>query len=581
MGMMKSNSNSVMDQELFREYHHTRGMSISGGKTPERKYRFLQNMYVDYEGGGDSVESIPGFRRIYTSEGKIHSVAIQEINKESFIIFHRDNGVYRLKHHSDKAEKIGEALDCESRAFVFKDLCLISDGSSVYMVKGEGDLALLCSQDFITGCSTATVFDGRLFFSGNKDFEGKIFYSSRLDGDSIAFSKDNCISAGGEILSLLNHNDRLWVFRSGGDGFAPITCHNKEDGYPSAVAIGGVYPTGQAISRGRDILFLATDGLWSIKTTFTNEGVSLSRLSSDIEPMLLREDLSSASLCSWCGYAVIGCGEHFYLCDNREVNSECDWYFLSGIGDYVNDRRVYRYSAMGNDEYAAHRQTDGIVKGETLSLINENGQTVFFTEENGRKYSVYPTEERCGGELIAPKQIISDGRLLCFASECTILLFNNDMRGVPPREILCKKDFDEKEYKRLNGHRIHPCFYSFCGHAPSYILATAYDCCGLPATEKTSIGESLCLKLKVPEKADLNISVRTNKGKVSEQTMTATQGKSKSYIFDESSYFLSIAERSHGWVEKQIIIEGCAFSSPFGLYSLSFKYLPKEKIKKG
>jgi hypothetical protein len=221
------------------------------------------------------------------------------------------------------------------------------------------------------------------------------------------------------------------------------------------------------------------------------------------------------------------------------------------------------------------------VESEVISLRLEGGKNIFYAEEDGKKYSVYPTEERFGGNLMPAEILISDGELLCFASCGEIFLFNNDMRGVAPEEIKSEKNFDEKEYERLYGNKIHPGFYSFMGHAPSYVIATAYDSCGLLATENSSSGESLCLKLKIPKKTSLTVSVITNKGIATKQTLTAVPCCEKNEGYEKGIGIIGLTERAHGWLEKQIIIEGNEFSSPFGLCALAFKYQLKEKLKKG
>ena len=197
---------------------------------------------------------------------------------------------------------------------------------------------------------------------------------------------------------------------------------------------------------------------------------------------------------------------------------------------------------------------------------DEKGKLIYYVEIGGKKYSVYPTSERCGGDFSPAETVVSDGKLLCFSTREGIFLFNNDMRGA---------DVGDGE------GMLHPHFYSFDGHAPSYIIATAYDSVGLPVTEKTSVGESLYLKLKGPGKRSLTVTVMTDRGPASKQSLSALPHSCREYGGKERASIIGIQERAHRWIEKQIIIEGGEFASPFGICSMAFKYQPKENLKKG
>ena len=75
-------------------------------------------------------------------------------------------------------------------------------------------------------------------------------------------------------------------------------------------------------------------------------------------------------------------------------------------------------------------------EGEVISRITESGEMQFFVEEGGIKYSVYPTEEYRGGEYFAAESLASDGRLLYFGTSTgDLCIFNNDMRGQPPKRL--------------------------------------------------------------------------------------------------------------------------------------------------
>ena len=575
---MKEGNNTINQKELFREYSSPRGMSLTGNACPEKRFSYLKNMYVDYEGGGDSIESIPGYRRIYSSKKDVGLLGVHRARGKSWLVFREDHTLCRLEYPSGRMEKIAD-LYGEASAFVLGEICLVTDERGLYSIDSEGDVRTLCEEEYIVGCRTAALFDGRLFLSGNERHRGKIFYSTRLDESELHFSKDSFIKARGEVSSLLTHRGTLFVFSSdGGEGV--ISSHKADGGYPVCLNLGGAIPTGEVLSLNDEILFLTGEGLFAIESPIKEEARLVCR-SREIEPMLLREDIPSAKLGFWRGYAVIGCGKSIYLGDTRSADRNYDWYFITDVGAYCGDKRVYRYSPSADEGCLAHKLTHGIAEGEIISRMLETGSTIYYTEENGKKYSVYPTDERMGGSLIPAENLLSDGELLCFSADGSILIFNNDMRGVAGDEIVNLPWYDPEEYEKLYGNKIRPELYSFDGHAPHYVISTAYDCCGLPINEKTSIGESLFLKIKSPVKAALTVVVNTDKGKTTRQTVTALPHFSDGYGYKNQTCIVRATERAHGWLEKQIILEGNEFCSPFGLCSIAFKYQPKEKTKKG
>lgn len=551
---MKDKLKVTESQELFKEYHAPKGMRLSGNPSPEESFGYLQNMYIDREGGGDSIESIPGFRKFHSAKEDIHSIALQSTGEESYFLIHEGGGLYRLPYPAGEAEKIADVQNSESSITVIGDKAVITDGERLYLLK-DGRLLLNVEEEFAAGCSCFAIFDGRLFLSGNKNQRGKIFYSSRLDDGEICLSQDNSISVGGEVVSLLSHDGRLWVFRSADEGGGAISCHNSEEGYPLCLSLSGVRPTGQVCSASGEILFLARDGLWSVDTSDCHTATRLIRLSSDVEPMLSKENIASARLTLWRDYAAIGCGEHIYLLDRRGKD-EHGWYFLTQIGSHRGDRRVYRYSPEADEGYLAHKHTHGKAESDTISLICSDGSTVYYTEENGRKYSVYPTSEREGGDFSPAENLFSDGKLLCFSTPDGLFVFNTDMSEAAPEK------------------------YSFDGHAAEYVIATVSDDCGLPMTEKTSVGESLSLKITAEKRTSLTVSVMADGTLASKQRVVIPEAPQEKQ-WNGGARRTSLAERAHGWIEKQIVIEGREFCSPFGLSSLAFKFQPKEKLKKG
>ena len=297
--------------------------------------------------------------------------------------------------------------------------------------------------------------------------------------------------------------------------------------------------------------------------------------------MLLRENLKDAGLLLWKNYIMIGCGRHIYLGDRFSTKGNIDWYFLNGIGSHSGERRVFRYSKACENGYNTHKATNEKARGEVISLKTEDGRIIYYSQEQDKKYLVYPTEEREGGILLPAEKFISDKELLIFSAGSGIYIFNSDMRGVAPREIRDKADFDKEEYKRLYGHLIHKSFYSFDHHTPKYIIATCYDDCGFPYEKKSAIGQSLMLRLSVSEKTNIRVKINTESEKDILQNIKASIEERTVDVYQNSAIPLPVAEKAHRFNSKQIIIEAEDYCSPIAFHSLAFRYLIEEKIKKG
>lgn len=591
---MKKENQSTAQAELCREYGSLRGMSLSGEPCPLRRFAYTQNMYVDRESGGDAVESIPGFREFHKFNDAIHSLGVQMVENHRFLLVHSGEGLYRLDlENADESlepTKIADLQNCESHLFTFGSLALITDGSRLLSIDKEGEATTISEEDYLTGCSLCALYDGRIFMSGNPDYPERIFFSSKPCEDTPCFYQTNLLrvnKSGASVISLLSYGGMLWVFKSYDDGDGSVILYKTNDeGYCLCRTYSDFKPTGQLCSADGKIIFLTEEGLFAIENPLCDERAFVKRLSRDIEPELLREDLRNASLTFWRGYIAIGCGENIYLCDT-ESEDGYDWYLITGVGGYENDRRVYRYSAYAEEGYFLHPRTNQVTESEALSIITEDKRRIYYTIEDKKKYAVYPTEQFDGGDFLPARRLISDGRLLLFYSDDgRIFIFNTDKRGIIPQSIMDSTDFDEKEYKRLYGDRIHPMFYSFDRHAPKYMLVTHSDGCGISDLVKSSDGSSLTLRLKVMNSKPPSIEIFTDGRRHLNQDLTksATQ---PTEISSEERKFLRRAEKycviehAPSWQEKQICLYTEEFSSPFGLLSISFRYQPKDKIKKG
>ncbi len=468
---------------------------------------------------------------------------------------------------------------------------------------GSGKEKLL-GRDVLSGCRVCEEFDGRIFLSGNPALPGTVFYSTPSEGRELYFGALSYFNDGlgvSEVRALLAVGGSLAVFKSENDGGGSIFYHTPKDGessllpkiYPVSYAHSGIGAVAGAVSFLDDPVFISRGGLYALDKEKINLERSVVCRSHNINAELLSEDLSRAVLTEWCGYLVLGISGHIYLADSRAIfrhNTgalEYEWFYLEDIGSYENSTRVYRYESIGGEEYRAHKNAGEVAPGVPYSAVTEDGGTVYFVIEDGIKYTVYPTEELRGGDFSPASVFLGIGDLLFFGTgDGSVMLFNNDKRGVPPDYIRDMADFDPEEYEASVGRDIHPSFYSFAGHAPTYAISTPRDSCRIPHLTKSTVKHSLVLKCRAPASGRLCCEVGTERSGYSEiarhpgSEFSFAEWNFESVSLDTGEYYtLPLAEREKNWIEKQITVYSSEFASPIGIFSITYRYTVRGRIK--
>ena len=166
------------------------------------------------------------------------------------------------------------------------------------------------------------------------------------------------------------------------------------------------------------------------------------------------------------------------------------------------------------------------------------------------------------------------------------MLFNSDMRGVAPRSVSYASDFSQSDYDKVMGKRIHPSFYSFDSHAARYAVSTRLDCCDAPQYMKDTVPGSLVVKLCAMGGTSIKCEVGNDAqgykcfGGVSLSSIDFSICDLSRASFSTAPYaHVMPKDRSFGWFEKRISIFTDEFCSPFGVYSISYRYKIKGRIK--
>ncbi len=505
------------------------------------------------------------------------------------------------------AEDAGELDGKEAVIYGLQDPSRFSKNSFGSNILSENESGI-SGIDAILGCTVCECFDGRIFLSGNKQLPNTVFYSSRDEtgrNNPLYFGILNYFNDGTgsfAVESMLAAGDSLAVFKSGDDGGGSIYYHTPmETGadilpkiYPVSFIHSGISAVGDSISFFDDPIFISALGVSALDKKRINLERSVAVRSHNVNAHLLSEDLSKISLTEWCGYLVVMAKGNIYLADSRQTfthksgGTEYEWYYLTGIGTYLGEKKVFRYSPTASDGYTAHRNADGIIPGDVYMDVLESGKTVYYTKENGLKYEAYTLGEAEGGEFSPSSCVCGAGcGLLLFGTECgDVCVFNNDKRGEPPPWIKESADYNGEEYKQIFGRRIHPYYYTFASHAPRYALKTPKDNGGFPNLTKSTVKNSLAIKAKNFGCGGFIFEVYNDKSGYREVArlpsssidFSETDFSSLSF-FNADTLIIPLREKEKGWTEKEISIYSDAFSSPFGIYSITYRFSIKGRIK--
>lgn len=569
---------------------------------------------VNYAGSKDNFDNISGvdalseLQIVYNSEQrraamllpvKTDALSIESVSEngteKEFTLIEKDGKITGVLLISDTAWDVG----CDA---------VISGVATPYLATfGTGGSNEANGKEAVLGCRVAEVFDSRVFLAGNPSLPNTVFYSA-LDKSGeqnpLYFGALNYFNdgvGGYAVTDMLAVRDSLAVFKAGDDGSGSIFYHTPmttgEDYipkvYPAEYVHSGIKVKGGAISFFDDPLFVSENGIYALTQKAINYERSVACRSHNVNYDLLKEDLSSATLTEWMGYLAVGVRGRIYLADSRATfthrtgDTEYEWFIVKDVGSWQNSTRVYRYDSYSYDKYKSHPTPGEICTSLVYSVESDAGQ-IYYTEEGGSFYTVYPTEEFRGGDFSPAVTYLGCDKHLFFGTESGVLLtFNNDKRGIAPDFLSQMSDFDPEEYAASMGRSIHPYFYSFDNHAPRYAIKTAYDNCDIPHLTKSTVKHSLVIKCKSYSASEIICEVGTEKTGYSEVTNFPGSDLSFAELNFESlsittgeHHTLPVAEKEKGWVEKQITIYSDRFASPIGIWSLTYRYTVKGKIRK-
>ena len=244
--------------------------------------------------------------------------------------------------------------------------------------------------DRIKKCTLLTVFDDRIFFSGNRDYPNYIFHSEFNGISGVAdprYISDTDYYLEGidssSVKAMVAGNNALWVFKEPSQANTSIFYHIPNDiynenmgetqrGYPSthsSIATGCI---GGAINFMDDIVFFSPRGMEGMASADVTTEQLLAHRSDLVDSRLLNEkNYQNMILEEWEGYLLVIIDNHIYLADsNNELRYE--WYYweldMNVTCTSVKDGVLY---LCGDNKIYTLTKEDGEIESYWTTLDDE------------------------------------------------------------------------------------------------------------------------------------------------------------------------------------------------------------------
>lgn len=207
-------------------------------------------------------------------------------------------------------------------------------------------------QECINHCTKAVEYDGRIFFYGNPKFPNIVWYTQRdLQGVNRAeyvgelnYWQDG--AAGAQNVSALATGSVLMMFSRTTDGSGGVFMHTGETSdsnltpriYPSVYGNTERAPYAACCSFFDDPIYLTSRGVDAIARQQINTERAVEHRSSNVDALLVGEDLEHAKMCEFDGYALVVCPSgRVFMADSRQMfrhaegHVQYEWYLIDGF----------------------------------------------------------------------------------------------------------------------------------------------------------------------------------------------------------------------------------------------------------
>lgn len=222
----------------------------------------------------------------------------------------------------------------------------------------------------ITDCTIVTIYDNRVFLSGNPNYPNHIFYAARNSTgyvDPSYFGVLNYMQDGvgiAPITGMITVADTLMVLKDDtqqdgssyfhtatqtGDAIQPVI-------YPSQQGLSGIGCLGACINFLDDPIFISRLGVEAVGQLSVRYERANEHRSSLIDAKIANMDLSSAVVAEWNGYLLVLVDGCIFMADSRQRYTheigvmQYEWYYIENVGVYKGQYPEYKYATQIADE---------------------------------------------------------------------------------------------------------------------------------------------------------------------------------------------------------------------------------------
>ena len=462
----------------------------------------------------------------------------------------------------------------------------------------------------ITGCTIATLYDNRVFLSGNPQYPNFVFFNGINPetgySDPSYFGVLNWFCEGvnnSPIVAMMPIADTLMILRRDTTQDGSVSFRTPFDTgndvtprqYSGVQGLPGVGCLGACCNFLDDPIFISKYGVEAMGQLSTRLERAIEHRSSLIDGLLLNLDLSKASIAEYEGYLVLLIEGKIFLADSRQRYThesgvmQYEWFYLDDIGIYEGQYEGYKYARFPED-YAENSINASFLVGEvvlkTVNIIEappeligtdvvapevyqKDGCNVFCKGVSGEYYYAEPTGSKVGGTFDPAVIIKTIGDDLYFGT-----------RG----GRIAKFNFDKRDPN--DDYKIPNEYYSFNGRTIRCCIATKLDNCGVPHLNKSTVKKSMVVKMRTFPKSAFKIRVRTNRQKIRDvERLYGGRFDPGDLDFFDLTYetgeknVFRVREREKKWLEKQLYIVSDEYCRPFALHYVAYDYVITGRYK--
>ena len=501
--------------EYTRIYENMKGVNFSEqGADSARRFAHLENLYIDYEGGG-ALESVPGFRVIANLGGRINGIFSQNHGGEEFLIVHAAESVFRF--NIKDRDSLGQPspiftgmADRKSTAVSFGDLLYILDGENIVAVNQRGEV-LRCGDAGAEPYIPTTHTDGKALEPRN------LLTPHFIQKLRLKRADEHAFGTKGIRYAITDYDGKICAVDSATDEVC------GEVYIPSFATVGGVR---YKVTRIFDSAFAGNTRITALITGANLEVIGNAAFSgcTSLKRVILSRTLRTVGSecfkgCTALSYLHVGesiqkfGSSSFDLCTSLKSVD-----YAKGIDEYelVENRAVFEDRPVHFNVPCKHIRMSIPVEGrvDSISSVTFDGEEVDFSFTSGDDAVTVDHPNR---ELVEGREVILRGRFA--PEEGVVNAANGDL--LTPEECIfgctLAAIFDGRIF--LSGNSRLPGIVFYSGHGesgahPFYFSAGGYisdGAGGSPVTSLLSRGDGLFV-FKRGDDGEGNIFFHTAEG---------------------------------------------------------------------